>query len=121
MLIKDQNHCQEIVAGDKTLLKELLSPYQDDIKMDCSIALARLEPGKSSVPHQLHSAEVYYIIQGTGDMHINGESNLVSQGHIIYIPPKATQSIQNTGSIDLTFVCIVDPAWRQEEEIIVQN
>ncbi|MFH0771399.1 MAG: hypothetical protein V1933_02145 [Candidatus Omnitrophota bacterium] len=35
---------------------------------------------------------------------------------IIYIPPKATQYIENKGSRDLKFLCVVDPAWRKENE-----
>jgi mannose-6-phosphate isomerase-like protein (cupin superfamily) len=37
----------------------------------------------------------------------------------VYIPPKAKQCITNFGKTDLTFICIVDPAWRKEDEEVV--
>jgi mannose-6-phosphate isomerase-like protein (cupin superfamily) len=49
-------------------------------------------------------------------MHINEESATVRAGQVIYIPPHAKQFIQNTGKLDLKFLCIVDPAWRAEDE-----
>jgi len=52
-------------------------------------------------------------------MHINEETQSVHPGNTIYIPPKSLQFIQNTGKVDLVFLCIVDPAWKKEDEIIL--
>jgi mannose-6-phosphate isomerase-like protein (cupin superfamily) len=49
-------------------------------------------------------------------MHIDDQSKEVSSNHTVYIPPNALQHIQNTGDSELTFLCIVDPAWREEDE-----
>jgi mannose-6-phosphate isomerase-like protein (cupin superfamily) len=43
----------------------------------------------------------------------------VAAGQAVYIPPLAVQSIENTGDGDLKFLCLVDPAWRPEEEEIL--
>jgi len=37
----------------------------------------------------------------------------------VYIPPHAGQFIHNPGTADLVFICIVDPAWRKEDEEVV--
>ncbi len=52
-------------------------------------------------------------------MHINNDDAPVKPGSTIYIPPRAIQSITNSGKSDLKFICIVDPAWRKEDEEIV--
>ncbi|MCG2734954.1 MAG: hypothetical protein L6282_01035 [Candidatus Methanoperedenaceae archaeon] len=52
-------------------------------------------------------------------MHINEESSKVHPGAAIYIPPRSMQYINNTGKTDLIFLCIVDPAWRREDEEII--
>ena len=52
-------------------------------------------------------------------MHIDGESAPVHPGQAIYIPPHALQHIENTGTSDLKFLCIVDPAWRAEDEEVL--
>ena len=53
-------------------------------------------------------------------MHIDGEKKFVEAGDTIYIPPDARQFIDNCGTEPLVFICIVDPAWRKEDETIYQ-
>jgi mannose-6-phosphate isomerase-like protein (cupin superfamily) len=76
-------------------------------------------PGDTTWQHRLAASEVYYILEGEGVMHINGESAPVRPGSTVYIPPLARQSITNSGNIDLKFICIVDPAWRREDEEVL--
>lgn len=55
-------------------------------------------------------------------MHIGDESRKVKPGDIIYIPASSTQYIRNTRESDLSFLCMVSPPWRQEdEELQVQD
>jgi mannose-6-phosphate isomerase-like protein (cupin superfamily) len=54
-------------------------------------------------------------------MHIDEESLEVGAESAIYIPPGARQYIENTGDSDLEFLCIVDPAWREEDEEIFER
>ncbi|HLB71068.1 MAG: cupin domain-containing protein [Candidatus Methanoperedens sp.] len=119
MFIKDLRECEEFTAGDDSLLRELLHPAKADLKIRYSFAHAIVKPFHTSKPHRLKTSEVYYILDGEGIMHIDGESEKVSQGQAIYIPPRSKQYIQNTGSSDLVFLCIVDPAWRREDEEVL--
>ncbi len=118
MWVRRLNDCPEIVAGDATLLRELLNPRHDDVEARYSLAVARLGPGKRSTPHALQTTEVYTLLQGRGVMTINGESRDIAAGDAVYIPPRATQSLANTGDEEIVFLCIVDPAWRAEDEIV---
>ena len=63
MLIKDIQQIPSFLAGDHTVLKEILHPKNDDVDIGYSIAYASLDAGKKSVPHQLKSSEVYIIFQ----------------------------------------------------------
>lgn len=119
MFIRDVIDCEEIIAGDATMLRELLHPRKADLKIRYSLAHALVKPGQTTKPHRLKTSEVYYILEGQGEMHIDDERSPVKQGQAVYIPPRATQSITNTGKCDLKFLCIVDPAWRMEDEEIV--
>lgn len=116
MLIRDLGDCEEFVAGDNTLLREILHPAKAEIELRYSLAHATLRPGDTSLPHRLNTSEVYYILQGEGLMRIGDETEIVRPGLTVYIPPCAIQSIENIGKDDLTFLCIVDPAWRAEDE-----
>lgn len=121
MFIKKLQDCNEFIAGDNSLLRELLHPDKVDLAIRYSLAHAVVKPGATSRPHRLKTSEVYYILEGEGIMHIDEESTGVSPGQAIYIPPHSMQYIQNTGKTGLKFLCIVDPAWRREdEEILVE-
>jgi mannose-6-phosphate isomerase-like protein (cupin superfamily) len=116
MFIKDLKHCEEFTAGDNSRLRELLHPDKADISIRYSLAHAVVQPGQTSRKHRLKTSEVYYILRGEGMMHINDESARVGPGQAVYIPPYSLQYIQNTGDSELVFLCIVDPAWRNDDE-----
>ncbi|MDO8620622.1 MAG: cupin domain-containing protein [bacterium] len=119
MLIKDLKDCEEFLAGDKTILREFLHPDKmSDAGFRYSLAHATVKAGESSTPHALKTSEVYYILEGEGEMHIGDEVANVYAGQAIVIPPDAKQYIKNIGAGDLKFLCIVDPAWRKEDEIV---
>ena len=119
MLIRDLQQCEEFRAGDHTILRELLHPDKQPLELRYSLAHAVVKPGQSSRPHSLKASEVYYILEGEGRMHIGGETAPVRPGQAVYIPPNAVQWIENTGEGDLVFLCIVDPAWRPEYELVL--
>ncbi len=112
--------CEEFVAGDGSILRETLHPGKQDLALRYSLAHATVPPGATTLAHRLGTSEVYFIIQGKGCMHIDSEISDVEANDTIYIPPHATQYISNTGQEDLTFICIVDPAWRREDEEILE-
>ncbi|MFA4957245.1 MAG: cupin domain-containing protein [Candidatus Methanoperedens sp.] len=119
MFIRDLKDCEEFTAGDNSILRELLHPDKADLDIRYSLAHAILKPGQTSRPHKLKTSEVYYLLEGEGLMHIDDEIERVHAGHTIYIPPNSTQFFQNTGKKDLIFICIVDPAWRKEDELLL--
>ncbi len=116
LYIKDLKNCEEFVAGDNSRLRELLHPDKVDLAIRYSLAHAVVKPGQVSKPHRLKTSEVYYILEGEAIMHIDDGSARVHPGQAIYIPPNSRQYIHNTGKSDLIFLCIVDPAWRSEDE-----
>ena len=118
MLVRNLNECEEFIAGDGTLLRELLHPDKQPLALGYSLAHAIVPVGKVSEPHSLSTSEVYYILTGTGVMHIDNEVQDVGVGDAIYIPPNAKQFIRNSGKEPLIFICMVDPAWRKEDETI---
>jgi mannose-6-phosphate isomerase-like protein (cupin superfamily) len=119
MLIKRLKECGEITAGDGTRLRELLHPQRDPAGVRYSLAVARLAPGQSSLPHRLKTSEVYYLIEGKGEMHVDNEAARVQAGDAVYIPPGATQRLSNSGPEEIAFICIVDPAWQAEDEEVM--
>lgn len=121
MFVKRLKDCPEFTGGDGSTLRELLHPEKAELQIHYSLARAKVAKGKKTLPHKLKSSEVYYITAGSGLMHINEETFEVGADSAIYIPPGARQYIENTGKADLKFLCIVDPAWREEDEQVFEG
>jgi len=119
VLAKSLSACGEILAGDKTILRELLHPSRDPATIRYSLAHAKLLPRTASLPHHLKTSEVYYFISGRGRMHVNGDTTEVGPDQAVYVPPGAEQNVENSGTDDLVFLCIVDPAWKAEDEEVL--
>jgi mannose-6-phosphate isomerase-like protein (cupin superfamily) len=119
MYIKNLKDCEEFVAGDNSILRELLHPDKANLKIRYSLAHAKVLPGQKTVLHKLRTSEVYYILTGQGLMHIDREHLNVNSQCAVYIPPGATQYIENTCNSNLEFLCIVDPAWQESDEQVL--
>lgn len=120
MFIKKFQDLKEIIAGDNCILRELLSGITDKLPIQYSLAHAKVPVGEKTSKHAMKTTEVYWIIKGKGIMHIDEETREVGPYDTIYIPPNAVQYIENIGSEELEFICIVDPAWRPEDEVNIQ-
>lgn len=120
MLTVSLEDCTTIVAGDNTILKEILHPDKADLSLRYSLAHAVVPPHTASLKHTLTTSEVYYILSGRGVMHIDEERQEVGPNETVYIPPAGVQWIENIGKEPLAFLCIVDPAWQPEQEKVME-
>ena len=120
MVIRQFDDCPEFLAGDHTILRELLRPAPGSVDVRYSLAQGRLDPGTTSTRHVLTASEVYYFLAGEGRMHVGHESAPVKKGTVVAVPPDAEQWVENTGPGPLEFLCIVDPAWTPACERILK-
>jgi mannose-6-phosphate isomerase-like protein (cupin superfamily) len=121
MLVRSVPDGFHFQALDQTTICELLHPDQENLDIPYSLAHALLKPGAASLPHFLkQSSEVCFILEGQGIMHIDDETSPVGPGQAVYIPPGSKQYIQNIGTNDLKFLCIVHPMWRKDDEVIMR-
>jgi len=119
MIIRDVADCPRTKVMDGSLLAELLHP--DKVpgaqRLRCSIAHAIVPPGETTLPHLLKSStEIYYILEGEGEMHIGVRSAPVHAGQAVLIPRGRRQFIRNTGMGNLVILCIVTPKWQAADE-----
>jgi len=120
MFVKRFKQQEEIIAGDNCILRELLNKLDgDDVECRHSIAWAKVPVGETTWKHMMKTTEVYVITKGRGKMYINDEVEDVGVYDTIYIPPNAVQCIENIGDEELEFLCICDPAWRAEDEVVI--
>ena len=79
-----------------------------------------LEPNGGQVPwHNQQQEEVYFIVDGTGEMCLGEERLTVTTGQAVYIPSEVFHQLTNIGDTPLRMIYMYGPAgdvahWRQE-------
>lgn len=79
-----------------------------------------LEPNGGQVPwHNQEQEEVYFVLQGTAEMCLGKERQILKAGQAVYIPKGEFHQITNTGSEPAVMIYCYGPAgdvahWRQE-------
>jgi len=79
-----------------------------------------LDPKGGQVPwHNQEQEEIYFIVEGTGEMCLGGERQVVSTGQAVYIPPGVFHQLTNIGDTPLRMIYCYGPAgdvahWRHE-------
>ncbi len=118
MIVKHIPQLPFFIAGDETLLTEVLHPKNDLIDLPYSIAYATIAPGKASLPHTLGGSETYIFTAGKGTVTVNENTQKVQPGVVVLVPENARQFVENQGDTDLCFYCMVAPAWSEETEVV---
>lgn len=96
-----------------------LSPIQAE---SFSIGYVTLEPNGGQVPwHNQEQEEVYFVIEGTGEMCLGEERRTMTAGQAAFIPPGVFHQLTNTGDAPLLMIYCYGPAgdvahWKQELE-----
>ena len=87
-----------------------------------SMGHVTLESNGGQVPwHSQEQEEIYFVVEGSGEMCLGDEKATLAAGQAVYIPPRVFHQLTNTGSAPLRMVYCYGPAgdvahWRQELE-----
>lgn len=79
-----------------------------------------LDPRGGQVPwHNQEQEEIYFIVEGTGEMCLGEERQTVTAGQAVYIPSNVFHQLTNTGETPLRMIYCYGPPgevahWRQE-------
>ncbi|MBP1679074.1 MAG: Cupin 2, conserved barrel domain protein [Bacteroidetes bacterium] len=96
-----------------------LSPIQAS---NFSMGFVTLEPHGGQVPwHNQEQEEVYFIVEGKGEMCLGTERSTIVGGQAVFIPPRVFHQLTNTGTTPMKMIYCYGPAgdvahWRQELE-----
>jgi mannose-6-phosphate isomerase-like protein (cupin superfamily) len=96
-----------------------LSPIQ---ATNFAMGNVTLEPNGGQVPwHNQEQEEIYFIVEGEGEMCLGEERRAVKAGQAAYIPSGVFHQLTNTGSTPMRMIYVYGPSgdvahWRQELE-----
>lgn len=95
----------KMVYMDSTLTKRILI-NEDKI---LSFVL-NFKPGQGVPPHNHEESDILvHVIVGEGEMVVDGKSNRIVQGDVIYCKGQEVFSITNTGSMDMSCFVVLAP------------
>jgi len=85
-----------------------------------SLGHVTLEPNGGQVPwHNQEQEEIYFVLEGEGEMCLGDEKTTLTTGQAVYIPSHVFHQLTNVGSTPLRMIYCYGPAgdvahWRQE-------
>ena len=121
MDIQNIDQVEAFTTKDGSEIRELLAHRNSCIRHQ-SLAEARLPVGGTTTPHyHPKTEEIYYILQGQGEMQIDEEQRTVGPGDAIAIPPGARHQITNTGQTTLLFLCCCAPGYEHEDTVLLDD
>lgn len=99
------------IQGYCGLVWELIDTKNTDAER-LNLAVVTIDKGQAAQPH-LHCAteELYFILEGQGEVKVGEMMSEVSQGYAIFIPPGNIHTIRNTGQTTLRLLAINSPPY----------
>ncbi len=80
-----------------------------------SLAEASLEPGTATQRHyHARSEEIYLILEGSGELEVDGERREIAAGDAVLIPPRAWHEL-TAGQSGVRLLCCCVPPYADDD------
>ena len=111
MIVRSLEQAEPFTTADGSTIRELLGLPTAPVRNQ-SLAEATLAPGQATERHyHAESEEIYYVVEGSGEMELDGDRRPITVGDAVLIPPGAWHQITAVGE-RLRFLCCCAPAYR---------
>ena len=115
MIVRSLVAAEPFTTADGSTIRELLGLPTAPVRNQ-SLAEATLAPEQATQRHyHAETEEIYYVVEGGGEMEIDGERAALGVGDAVLIPPGARHQIRADESGRLRFLCCCAPAYRHED------
>lgn len=115
MIIINRQHAAIINTPHGSEIRPLIDRTTSDVER-CSLAEEVLPVGAQVGRHyHLEIEEIYYILEGTGQMTVGAETREVKAGDAIFIQRRQTHTLENTGQVPMTILLVCGPAYSYED------
>lgn len=116
-----RNDVNSYITKDSSEVRELLHPDKNPISNQ-SLAEAIVQPQQTTASHfHKQTEEIYFILEGTGEMQLGNKRMMVKKNDSILISPGQVHCIKNTGDSDLRFLCCCSPAYDHEDTFLKET
>ena len=103
-------------TADGSTIRSILDRTNAPVQQQ-SLAEATLGAGQSTQRHHhKQTEEVYFILEGRGEMEVDGERRKVGPGDAILLPPGASHIIR--ARTPLRFLCSCAPLYSHEDTFL---
>lgn len=121
MEIRSRAAAEPFTTTDGSVIRSLLDRANAPVA-NASLAEATLEAGESTTRHRhAVSEEMYYLVEGEGEMELDGATRRVGVGDAILIPPGARHRITAVGPGPLRLLCVCAPPWSAEDTLFDED
>ena len=115
MQVHSLEAAEAFVTADGSTIRELFGLPTGGV-VNQSLAEATLAPGQATQRHyHRRSEEIYFVLDGIGEMELDGERRRVVAGDAIAIPPGAWHELRAEGDSPLRILCCCAPPYRHED------
>ncbi len=113
MIVQQLEKQSPFTTKDGSTIRSILDRTNAPVEKQ-SLAEATMKPGQATDRHYHKlSEELYFLLEGTASMEIDGESREVGPGDAILIPTGAWHQI--TAKTDLRFLCCCAPPYEHAD------
>ncbi len=114
MQVRSREQATPFTTADGSTIRVLLDAASGTANQ--SLAEAWLEPGQATERHyHAASEELYVLLDGSGEMEIDGERARVDPGDAVLIPPGARHQITALADGPLRFLCCCAPPYSHDD------
>jgi mannose-6-phosphate isomerase-like protein (cupin superfamily) len=113
--IRSRDGAEPFTTADGSTIRSLLDRSNAPVAHQ-SLAEATIPAGEATVRHyHRESEEIYYLVEGAGEMELDGERARVGPGDAVLIPPGAWHQIRAAEAGPVRLLCACAPPYRHED------
>ena len=115
MEVRNREQADAFTTLDGSTIRVLLDSALGGAR-EQSLAEASLPAGGSTQRHyHARTEEIYVVLDGSGEMDVDGDRQDVGVGDAILIPPGAWHEIRAGADAELRFLCSCAPTYSDED------
>lgn len=113
MIVQQLRNQSPFTTKDGSTIRSILDLTNAPVEKQ-SLAEASMKPGQATDRHyHERSEEIYFLLEGTARIEVNGETRDVGPGDAVLIPAGAWHQI--TAETDLRFLCCCAPPYEHSD------